>query len=358
MTIDSILTEWCFRLPKGYPTRPKDYDVLRTVILEMSDIHPTRAEQIVRQAMGHIYEQDESNTFLNFEEFERFIINTYSVEGQQIIGLSAMFNAIEQLNDNDKNAVLDLIHKPSALTLQTGVIPIRGAYEILYDIIRDTIKIPNGDWSELWFAIVYDGLVKGAVAGETGIEADIEVGDQTVSLKNYDKITFDFGSLPPEGTQLLNDFLEMAKLLTGQDISKSKGARQINTILDFLDNESVEAQVRQLIKMSETTDIILIQNVGRRLSRFYSLSDNLDKMIHAFCYIIDTTLREKITSVGWWGMIIKSNKTLFLEAADDVFSAVRCKNDRLSPAIANFHQNKLFVLGSQLSTKVTQKPQD
>ena len=57
-------------------------------------------------------------------------------------------------------------------------------------------------------------------------------------------------------------------------------------------------------------------------------------------------------------MIIKSNKTLFLESSADVYQAVRCKNDRLSDAIANFHQNKLFVLGSQLSTKVTKKSQD
>jgi hypothetical protein len=42
---------------------------------------------------------------------------------------------------------------------------------------RNTIKIPNGDESELWFAIAFGGLVKGAVAGESGIEADIEVGD-------------------------------------------------------------------------------------------------------------------------------------------------------------------------------------
>jgi len=57
-------------------------------------------------------------------------------------------------------------------------------------------------------------------------------------------------------------------------------------------------------------------------------------------------------------MIIKSNETLFLEAADELTPILKCRNDRLSSAIANFHQNKLFVLGSQLNTKVTKKPQD
>ena len=69
-------------------------------------------------------------------------------------------------------------------------------------------------------------------------------------------------------------------------------------------------------------------------------------------------LQEKISTVNWWGMIVKGNRTLFLESSEDIFTAVQCKNDRLSDAIANFHQNKLFVLGSKLSTQVTKKSQD
>ena len=450
--IDSILTEWRYRLTAGYPKTADDFGVLRDVITEMTDVDLTEAERIVRRAMGlteaatdvdsisvmytdrvfrvqqnnrvtvyslqpfddhdfnienaalgtiesrqisisqfiqsikstdkynfyvyniidpqnaklvssgdtvgsNILRQYESGSdILNAKQFEEYILTRYAVPGQEIIGLQPMYDYI--IKNLDADQIMDLITGNSVLELKTGSYPIRGIHGILYDIIETTVKIPNGDQSELWFAIAYKGKVAGAVAGESGIEADIEVGKETISLKNYSKITFDFGSLPTEGTQLLNDFLEIAKLLTGQDISKSKGRDQINNVLNFLDDESVESQIRQLIKMSETSDIILLQNVGNRLKRFYSLSDNLDKMIHAFCHIIDTTLQEKVLSVGWWGMIIKSNKTLFLESADDVYSAVRCKNDRLSDAIANFHQNKLFVLGSKLSTQVTKKSQD
>lgn len=447
MNIDSILTEWSYRLPKGYPTHSKDYKMLYDIILEMTDLTPLEAQYVVNRAQGineaadpisiksmysnrvfrietsnniivyseqpyddHDFDIDDAvqnkiqsvsitfNQFLqqlnlkskynaykfnlNFElektyattgvniskslgtanpfddaqSFDEYIKSKFAVGGQEIIGLPSMYDAI--MNSPETEQLINLITSPSQMRLATGVVPIRGIHETLYNIIRNTIKIPNGDWSELWFAISYGGLVKGAVAGETGIEADIEVGGETVSLKNYDKTTFDFGSLPAQGSQLLNDFLEMAKLLTSQDISKSKGGGQINSLLDFLDNESVESQIRQLIEMSEITDITLIKNVGQRLKNFYTLSDNLDKMINAFCHIVDTTLEEKVLSVGWWGMIIKSSRTLFLESSADIYQAVRCKNDRLSPAIANFHQNKLFVLGSQLSTKVTKKSQD
>jgi hypothetical protein len=359
--IESILTEWRFRLPKGYPTNDRDYRVLYDVIMEMTTVSSEVAHQIVTRAKGEtpvITEQSSNaNAFTDALTFEQYIKSTFAIDDrQQIIGLPGMYDAIMQhANSQD---LIRLITTPSALKLATGAVPIRGMYLELYKIIESTIKIPNGDESELWFAIAYGGLVKGAVAGDTGIEADVQVGDDTISLKNYEKTTFDFGSLPAAGTQLLNEFLEISKLLTGQDINKSKGARDINNVLNFLDNESVESQIRQLIEMSETTDILLIQNVGTRLKKFYSLNDNLDTMISAFCHIIDDVLYTKTMSVGWWGMIIKSSKTLFLESASDVYTAVKCKNDRLSPAIANFHQNKLFVLGSQLSTKVTKKPQD
>lgn len=447
MTIDSILTEWSYRLPKGYPTQSRDYKMLYDIILEMTDLSPLEAQHVVNRAQGiteaielidiksmysnRVFRIETSNSITIYSEqpfddhdfdindaaqneiqsvslttnqflqqlnlkskynvykfnlsfqlektyvidginigkslstadlfndaasFEQYIKTKFSVEGQQIIGLPAMYDAVMSSNESDQ--LIDLITGPVKMRLATGVVPIRGVYSTLYNIIKNTIKIPNGDESELWFAISYGGLVKGAVAGESGIEADIEVGDQTVSLKNYEKITFDFGSLSSEGVQLLNSFLEMAKLLTGQDISKSKGREQINSVLDFLDTEKTETDIRRIIKLGDKSDIPMLQNISKKLQSFYQLDDNLDTMIHAFCNIVDKMVVEKITSVNWWGMIIKSNETLFLEAADELAPILKCRNDRLSPAIANFHQNKLFVLGSQLNTKVTKKSQD
>lgn len=59
MTIDSIITEWSYRLPKGYPTRPKDYELLYHVILEMTDLTPLEARAVVSKAQGVITEQVE-----------------------------------------------------------------------------------------------------------------------------------------------------------------------------------------------------------------------------------------------------------------------------------------------------------
>jgi hypothetical protein len=50
MNIDLILTEWCYRLPKGYPTNARDYEVLYHVLLEVANISTDDARQIVERA--------------------------------------------------------------------------------------------------------------------------------------------------------------------------------------------------------------------------------------------------------------------------------------------------------------------
>lgn len=52
MTIQKILTEWTYRLPKGYPVEVKDYDVLREILDEMTDLPSAQKENVVRQAQG------------------------------------------------------------------------------------------------------------------------------------------------------------------------------------------------------------------------------------------------------------------------------------------------------------------
>ena len=54
MNIDLILTEWCYRLPKGYPTNSRDYEVLYSVLLEVANISNDEARTIVERAKGNV----------------------------------------------------------------------------------------------------------------------------------------------------------------------------------------------------------------------------------------------------------------------------------------------------------------
>ena len=52
MNIDSIITEWTYRLEKGYPDCPEDYIELRNVLREQTDLPIEEQDAIVRRAMG------------------------------------------------------------------------------------------------------------------------------------------------------------------------------------------------------------------------------------------------------------------------------------------------------------------
>ena len=59
MTIESILTEWRYRLKKGYPDQPSDYNILSNILVEQG-IDRTEADQIAYRAQGLVPMQTES----------------------------------------------------------------------------------------------------------------------------------------------------------------------------------------------------------------------------------------------------------------------------------------------------------
>lgn len=77
MNIDLILTEWSYRLPKGYPTRSKDYELLYHVILEMTDLTPLEARLVVDKAQGIITEQIEFSQLNLSDDLTKQIQNIY-----------------------------------------------------------------------------------------------------------------------------------------------------------------------------------------------------------------------------------------------------------------------------------------
>ena len=52
MNIDPRLTEWQYRLPKGYPTTDSDYTILYDVLSEMTTFSHNDRNRIVNQAKG------------------------------------------------------------------------------------------------------------------------------------------------------------------------------------------------------------------------------------------------------------------------------------------------------------------
>jgi hypothetical protein len=355
MTIDSILTEWQFRLKKGYPTTAADYDILRDVLKEMTTLSEYEQDRIVRRSMGLTEDEpadieqsnNSSSTFIDANSFEKFIHAEYSVEGQQFIGLNLLYDRIKQSSNSDKlfSMILDLTKKP----LHAGEYRIQGLDADLYNIIRDTIKIPNGHFSELWFAIKFNGEVKGAVAGNS-IVSDVEVGDDGVSLKDYAKLsTVDFGTLDAAATMLLKTAVNSFEMMTGIEINKSMTRDSINKVLDRLDSEELKHDIHTLVKLANDTNITVIRRFVENLQKFMPDNDP-GQIVENFCMQLNENIQSKIFEVKWWGII--NNGILYLETQSEILETLKCKSNRISPAIANFKGSHLFVNGNTINAMI------
>jgi hypothetical protein len=287
--------------------------------------------------------------FTSLEAFTSFITGTYLVTGQKIEDLSNFYR-----DTVDNSDLRKFINNPPNKNLSVGSYPMTDIEKKLYYIINKDVIIPNGHPSELWFAIVFNGKVTGAVGKST---PDIEVGSETVSLKSYDTATFDFGKIDKDSAKLLSVFISLSNILTSVPIDPAQLSRiDINNSLNLLESDIVKQHIKEILKLGESPSIPPpIKTLALQIERLLN-SDNpndLHNLVVKFCNEIDDLLKRKISSANWWGLIIKGNSTLFLESADGIYEKSKCKNNRLSNAIANFKGWHLWINGTQLETAVT-----
>ena len=294
--------------------------------------------------------QEESNSYFNnADQFVEFIMSEYAMEGQQFLVLPLLFEKINKSPNKDKifSLITDLDKKP----LKSGDYKIQGTDAELYQLISDTIKVPNGHYSELWFAIKFNGEVKGGVAGDS-IVSDIDVGADGVSLKDYNKIsTVDFGNLTADTALLLKIAVNSFEMLTGMQINKSMTRDSINAVLDNLDSEELRTDIRGLIQISKDTEIKVIRRFVDKLQRFMP-DGNPERIVENFCEQLNETIKSKLSdgNVKWWGII--SGGTLHLKTSNEVYQALKCQNNRISSAVSNFKGFHLFVNGNRINAIV------
>ena len=344
--IDKIINEWTYQLDSGYPTKDSDYEILRSVLQEMNMLSEIEIDRTILQAKG-IYEQGESLEINDAQSFEQFIYSEYAMEGQRFLGLPVLYEKIDV--SPDRNELMSIITDLNKKDLRSGEYEIIGIDAKLYQLIKDTVKVPNGHYSELWFAIKFNGEVKGGVAGDT-IVSDIDVGADGVSLKDYEKMsTVDFGNLSGDTAMLLKLAVNSFEMLTGMQINKSMTRDSINAVLDNLDSDELRNDIRSLIQISIDTEIKVIRRFVDKLQVFMPDGDP-ERIVENFCSELDKTIRAKLLEVDWWGII--SRGVLHLETSDEMFQTLKCVNNRISPAVSNFKGFHLFVNGNRINAAI------
>lgn len=331
-----IVNEWFARLEKGYAQPPYTKHELK-VLDEVMQKYNLKLNEAPADFMA------------SPQIFEDYIKKHYVYAGQQVDGIDRLYASIV-----NKPEVVKIVDTNYSRDLQSTKYVMSSVEKELFDIIMRAISIKNANSSELWFSIVYNGKVKGGVAGRS-IVSDVEVGNDDVSLKNYSKLSIvDFGSLSGDVWESVYDIIQMASLITGEKVNISMTRDSINNQLKLLSDPDNQRQIGELIQLSKTTDIKAIQTIGSKFEKLIG-SDNpadLNKIIDSVLKQVDSAIATKLRAVGYWGIII--NNTVYLETTENMFNSLKSdtKTNRLSPAIIQFKGSKLYVNGNYIHREI------
>jgi len=291
MNIDLILTEWCYRLPKGYPTSAKDYEVLYDVLLETADVTPEYARQIVERAKGDIKEfineslkiSSVDNQFLasaiqsagkvtEFEEFLKFLpteadmltLNFLNnLPKESCIEFASILYSIDTINEqslsriNFRSGLMGQLYnlKPDGM----------GKGEILLSVLIQNSKIQGG-----------------------GKTYDLEHAGQRYEIKDYSNPKKPNASirLGTKGTVTRFRFWDEITM-TFQRIAQLRGIDSPKFDLDKLLPESLLDAIRYLDGRKE---FILAGNLNmtdkRYLDKFYQEANKISSDIKGYTNVI------------------------------------------------------------------------
>jgi hypothetical protein len=327
---DEILNEWSFRCHDG-----------------IVDLNDPKKLRILKEIL------DESGISLNeaidsdAATFEDFVKTKYLETDQKISGLDLLYNAIQKSPEKDK--LFSLIQSSGNRQLSAGRSSIQSTEGDLFNLIMSSIKMKNGEPSELWFAIMYNGKAKGGVAKGSDIESDVDVDGTGVSIKNYTSISnLDFGSLPAEELKKLKQIINLFIVLTGVEFTAGIGRDSLNNLLRTLKDPSFQEDIRGILKIGEDTQIKALQNMYAAIIKYVPNGD-AEKLVDEFIdgeYGINKLIANKITKVKWWAVINKN--TLYLEPSEVIANRLRSKDGQLTPVFGQIKGNNLFVNGNRL----------
>jgi hypothetical protein len=327
---DEILNEWSFRCHDG-----------------IVDLNDPKKLRILKEIL------DENGISLNegidsdAVTFENFVKSKYLAPNQTISGLDSLYNAIQKSPDKDK--LFSLIQSSGNRPLKPGKSSIQNTEGDLFNLIMSFIKMKNGEPSELWFAIMYDGQAKGGVAKGGDIESDVDVDGTGVSIKNYTSISnLDFGSLPAKELKQLKQIINLLVVLTGVEFTAGLGRDSINNLLRTLKSPSFQDDLRGILRIGADTQIKALQNMYAAIVKYVPDGD-VEKLVDEFIdgvEGINKLIADKITKVQWWAIINKG--ILYLEPSDVIANRLRSEEGQLSPVFAQIKGNNLFVNGNRL----------
>lgn len=291
MNIDLILTEWCFRLPKGYPTNAKDYEVLYDVLIETAKITPDEARQIVERAKGNVKDQIIESAQLSsidnrlvikavqeankINELEKFL-SLLPVEAE--MPTLKRLNTLSESGARDFAAILYSEDQVSEELLNSFNIK-TGIYAALFELHKPGL----GKGEILLAALIRDSFIQGG-----GTSYDLNVNGKKYEVKDYSNPKKPNASirLGTKGTVTRFRFWDEITA-TFQRLAQLRGIDSPKFDLDKLLPEPLLDAIRYL---DSRRDVILAGNLGMKdklyLDKFYQEANKLQSEIKGYTNVI------------------------------------------------------------------------
>jgi hypothetical protein len=291
MNIDLILTEWCFRLPKGYPTGAKDYEVLYNVLIETSNITPEHARQIVERAKGNV--KDHINEALEIGSIENQFLSKAINESDKEQDLSKFLSLLPVEAELPTLKVLNNLSYEESKQFATLLYSETEVSEQLLN----TINFNSGLAGRL-FEIRPPGLGKGEVlltallrnsfiqGGNTSY--DLNVNGEKYEVKDYSNPKKPNASIRLGTKGTVTRFRYWDEITaTFQRLSQLRGIDSPKFDLDKLLPETLLEAIRYL---EGRRHVILAGNLGMKdkqyLDMFYQEANKLQSEIKGYTNVI------------------------------------------------------------------------
>lgn len=291
MTIDSILTEWSYRLPNGYPTRAQDYEVLYDVLIETAKITPTEARQIVERAKGTVI--NSINEAIKID----------SIENQFLLKAVSDVNKVEDLTKflsllplEAEMLTLQFLNNLSNEQSQQFANLLYSETEVSEELLN-SFNFKSGIYGEI-FQLHKPGLGKGEILLATlvrdsyiqggTVSYDLNVNGKKYEVKDYSNPDKPNASIRIGTKGTVTRFRFWDEITTTfQRLSQLRG---IDTPKFDLDKLLPEPLLNAIYYLERRRDVILAGNLGMKdkkyLEQFYQEANKLGSEIKGYTNVI------------------------------------------------------------------------
>ena len=291
MTIDSILTEWSYRLPSGYPTRAQDYEVLYDVLIETAKITPTEARQIVERAKGTVI--NSINEAIKID----------SIENQFLLKAVSDVNKVEDLTKflsllplEAEMVTLQFLNNLSNEQSQQFANLLYSETEVSEELLN-SFNFKSGIYGEI-FQLHKPGLGKGEILLATlvrdsyiqggTVSYDLNVNGKKYEVKDYSNPDKPNASIRIGTKGTVTRFRFWDEIATTfQRLSQLRG---IDTPKFDLDKLLPDPLLNAIYYLERRRDVILAGNLGIKdktyLEQFYQEANKMGSEIKGYTNVI------------------------------------------------------------------------